>query len=119
MSCMYSTSHALRLLTIAMSGALGIAYPLTSSAHTKTGTHKTSKVIHITGVRKTGRKAHAPLKAAYTEHAIGTRAIRHASPAQNAQTILARKPSINAFSTGPNGVRSTVTFRSFTSGQFT
>ena len=119
MSRMYPASHTLRLLTIAMSGALGIAYPLASSAHTKTGAHKSGKVIHITGVRKTGRKAHAPLKAAYTEHAIGTRAIRHASPAQNAQTILARKPSINAFSTGPNGVRSTITFRSFTSGQFT
>ena len=119
MSRMYPASHTLRLLTIAMSGALGIAYPLASSAHTKTGAHKSGKVIHITGVRKTGRKAHAPLKAAYTEHAIGAQAIRHASPAQNAQTILARKPSINAFSTGPNGVRSTITFRSFTSGQFT
>ena len=119
MSRIHPVSHTLRLLTIAMSGALGIAYPLASSAHTKTGTHKSGKIIHITGVRKTGHKAHAPLKAQYTEHAIGAQAIRHASPAQNAQTILARKPSINAFSTGPNGVRSTITFRAFTSGQFT
>ena len=119
MSRIHPASHTLRLLTIAMSGALGIAYPLASSAHTKTGTHKSGKIIHITGVRKTGHKAHAPLKAQYTEHAIGAQAIRHASPAQNAQTILARKPSINAFSTGPNGVRSTITFRAFTSGQFT
>ena len=119
MSCMHPASHTLRLLTIAMSGALGIAYPLTSSGHTKVRAPQSGKVIHITGVRKTGHKADAPLKAAYTEHAIGAQAIRHASPAQNAQTILARKPSINAFSTGPNGVRSTITFRSFTSGQFT
>ncbi len=62
--------------------------------------------------------AHVPLKAPYTEHVIGAQAIHDASLAQNAQTILARKPSINAFSTGPNGVRSTITLRAFNSGQF-
>lgn len=63
-------------------------------------------------------KVRVPLKAPYSEHVIGAQAIHNASLAQNAQTILARKPSINAFSTGPNGVRSTITFRAFNSGQF-
>lgn len=63
-------------------------------------------------------KKKVPLKATYSEHMISAKTVRRASPMQNAQTILARKPSINAFSTGPNGVRSTVTFRAFNSGQF-
>lgn len=63
-------------------------------------------------------KKKVPMKATYSEHVISAKVVRTASPMKNAQTILAGKPSINAFSNGPNGVQSTITFRSFNSGEF-
>ncbi len=67
---------------------------------------------------KAREKKKVPLKATYTENIISSKTVRQASPMQNAQTILARKPSINAFSTGPNGMNSTITFRAFSGDQF-
>jgi Outer membrane receptor proteins, mostly Fe transport len=49
---------------------------------------------------------------------ITKKTIRNASDMQNAQTILNRMPSINAYSEGPNGINTHITFRSFNSGQF-
>ena len=69
-------------------------------------------------VKAKEKKKKVPLKATYTENIISSKTVRQASPMQNAQTILARKPSINAFSTGPNGMNSTITFRAFQGDQF-
>ena len=52
-------------------------------------------------------------KATFTETTIGPTTIREQSPATNIQTILNLAPSINAYSEGPNGMRTTVQFRGF------
>ncbi len=56
-------------------------------------------------------------KATFTETTIGPTTIREQSPATNIQTILNLTPSINAYSEGPNGMRTTVQFRGFTGSQ--
>lgn len=62
---------------------------------------------------------YVPLHAPYAESAITRRAIRNASPAATAFSLLTRQPSIYANATGPNGVQTTVTFRGFNDSQFT
>jgi outer membrane receptor protein involved in Fe transport len=93
---------------------------LMSQAHAQGDSGETT--VQVGQVSKKAKviasKKKVPLKATYSEHAISAEMVRRASPMQNAQTILATKPSINAYSTGPNGVRSTITFRAFNSGQF-
>ncbi|EQD75962.1 TonB-dependent receptor [mine drainage metagenome] len=59
-----------------------------------------------------------PMRSAYSESIIGPSAIRFASPMLNVQNLLQRTPSINVTTPAPNGVRSNITFRGFTSGQF-
>ena len=79
----------------------------------------TTDAISVGQVSKNAKaNTKAPLKATYSEHVVSKKQIRTASPMANAQTILATQPSINATSAGPNGVRSTITFRAFNSGQF-
>ncbi|RZD17454.1 MAG: TonB-dependent receptor [Candidatus Acididesulfobacter guangdongensis] len=84
---------------------------------TNANTKKAIKIAKITKEAKELKKK-VPLKATYTENIISAKTVRNASPMQNAQTILASKPSIDAFSTGPNGMNSTVTFRAFQGDQF-
>lgn len=96
----------------------GSAAPQVNGGTTSKAAVNIGEVGAVSGAARRKSKARVPLKAPYSEHVIGAQAIHDASLAQNAQTILARKPSINAFSTGPNGVRSTITFRAFNSGQF-
>ncbi len=52
-------------------------------------------------------------KSSFTVSTIGAPTLRAASPAVNIQTILAKLPSINAYSDGPNGIRSHITLRGF------
>jgi outer membrane receptor protein involved in Fe transport len=59
-----------------------------------------------------------PLKATYSVSKITKAQVRNASPATSAQTILNQQPSIAATQSGPNGMRTNITFRSFNSGQF-
>ncbi len=94
-------------------------FPFTAEASTDSTSGSTTPV-QVGQVSKKAKAAvtKAPLKAPYSEHVISKKQVRRASPMQNAQTILATQPSINATSAGPNGVRSTVTFRAFNSGQF-
>ena len=111
------------LVAIAATGALNITVMAAAQAG---GVHEdpnyTSAPVQVGQVSKKAKaiadKKKVPLKATYSEHVISAKIVRRASPMQNAQTILATKPSINATSAGPNGVRSTITFRAFTSGQF-
>ena len=79
---------------------------------------KKSVYLGEAAIKAKMKKKKVPLKATYTEHIISSKTVRQASPMTNAQTILARKPSINAFSTGPNGMNSNITFRAFQGDQF-
>ena len=104
------------ILLLALGGAgIGVVTPM---AYAQSTTKTPVQVGQVSKKAKVSAKKKVPLKATYSEHVITAKVVRRASPMQNAQTILARKPSINAFSTGPNGMRSTITFRAFTSGQF-
>ncbi len=59
-----------------------------------------------------------PMHAAYSESVIGPSAIRFASPMLDVQGLLERTPSINVRTPAANGVRTNITFRAFSSGQF-
>ncbi|MDE1961298.1 MAG: TonB-dependent receptor plug domain-containing protein, partial [Xanthomonadaceae bacterium] len=59
-----------------------------------------------------------PMGAAYSESVIGPSAIRFASPMLSVQNLLERTPSINVRSPAANSVRTNITFRAFSSGQF-
>jgi hypothetical protein len=113
------------LVAIAATGALNITVMAAAQAGAQlqplmpqSATNTPVQVGQVSKKAKVSAKKKVPLKATYSEHVITAKVVRRASPMQNAQTILARKPSINAFSTGPNGMRSTITFRAFKSGQF-
>ncbi len=59
-----------------------------------------------------------PMHSAYSESVIGPSAIRFASPMLDVQGLLERTPSINVRTPAANGVRTNITFRAFSSGQF-
>jgi len=59
-----------------------------------------------------------PMSAAYSESMIGSSAIRFASPMLDVQGLLERTPSVNVRTPAANGVRTNITFRAFSSGQF-
>ncbi len=59
-----------------------------------------------------------PMPAAYSESLIGSSAIRFASPMLDVQGLLERTPSVNVRTPAANGVRTNITFRAFSSGQF-
>ena len=105
------------IIALTTAGVLDIATAMAANAPSDDSAVQVGTVSKKAKSSSTARK-HAPLKAAYSEHVIPEKSIRNASSMANAQTILAREPSINATSAGPNGVRSTVTFRAFNSGQF-
>jgi len=56
-------------------------------------------------------------KTAFTKSTISKKEIRSASPALNIETILNLTPSVNAYSDGPNGMRTDIQFRGFTGYQ--
>ena len=111
--------HSIRKTIIGL--AVAGTYVITPSANAQSVISKAP--IQIRKIKEEvssseNKKKKVPIKATYSEHVITNKRIRLASPMANAQTILASKPSINAFSNGPNGVQSTITFRAFNSGQF-
>jgi outer membrane receptor protein involved in Fe transport len=59
-----------------------------------------------------------PMSSAYSESMIGSSAIRFASPMLDVQGLLERTPSVNVRTPAANGVRTNITFRAFSSGQF-
>ncbi|MDE2349396.1 MAG: TonB-dependent receptor [Gammaproteobacteria bacterium] len=59
-----------------------------------------------------------PMTAAFSESMIGSSAIRFASPMLDVQGLLERTPSVNVRTPAANGVRTNITFRAFSSGQF-
>jgi iron complex outermembrane receptor protein len=63
--------------------------------------------------QKIRKKKHAP----FTESTIGKQTIRQAPPSVNIVNILSRTPSINAYSEGPNGMRSYIQLRGFSGYQ--
>ncbi|OYV43571.1 MAG: hypothetical protein B7Z75_07450 [Acidocella sp. 20-57-95] len=83
-------------------------------------------VTPIQGISKSAAAATAaakapikiPLKSTYTQSVISKQVIENTSPATTAQDILAREPSIYVTNNGPNGVNQSVTFRAFSSGEF-
>ncbi|MBU2838520.1 TonB-dependent receptor [Acidithiobacillus thiooxidans] len=104
-----------KLLLIALVGA-GVNVVCIPVALAQDASKSPVEIGKVSKITKNEKKA--PLKATYTEHVISKKAIRRASPMQSAQSILATEPSINSSAAGPNGVRSTTTFRAFNSGQF-
>lgn len=81
--------------------------------------HASSGPVYAGSVSKNGKEKrkkslHAKnKKSSFTVSTIGAPTIRAASPAVNVQTILAKLPSVNAYSDGPNGIRSHITLRGF------
>ncbi|MHB8232666.1 MAG: TonB-dependent receptor [bacterium] len=102
------------IICLSAIGFINIAY---ADSSTKAAVKKRIALGEVTKKAKELKKK-VPLKATYTENIISAKTVRNASPMQNAQTILASKPSIDAFSTGPNGMNSNITFRAFSGSQF-
>ena len=69
----------------------------------------------------TGQRLEVPLTVPYSESVIGEEAIKalQAAPDTTVETLLNSQPSIVAVSGGPNGTRTKIFFRSFSSGEFT
>lgn len=59
-----------------------------------------------------------PMESAFSASVIGPSAIRFASPMLSVQNLLQRTPSINVRTPAANSVRTNITFRAFSSGQF-
>jgi iron complex outermembrane receptor protein len=59
-----------------------------------------------------------PMDAQFSESVIGPSAIRFSSPMASVQSLLERTPSINVRTPAANSVRTNITFRAFSSGQF-
>src|SRR5690348_60027 len=59
-----------------------------------------------------------PMSSAFSASVIGPSAIRFASPMLSVQSLLERTPSINVRTPAANSVRTNITFRAFSSGQF-
>ena len=59
-----------------------------------------------------------PMNSAFSASVIGPSAIRFASPMLSVQSLLERTPSINVRTPAANSVRTNITFRAFSSGQF-
>jgi outer membrane receptor protein involved in Fe transport len=82
-----------------------------------------SDASSIETVIVTGKKIaqdKVPMKAVFTQSTISKETILNASPspATNVQTLLNTEPSIYAVAGGPNGVNTTIKFRSFSDGEF-
>ena len=59
-----------------------------------------------------------PMSSAFSASVIGPSAIRFASPMLSVQSLLERTPSVNVRTPAANSVRTNITFRAFSSGQF-
>ena len=89
-----------------------------SSASTQSG--KAGHVEKLSKVEVIAREltlTRIPMHAAFSESVIGPSAIRFASPMLDVQNLLARTPSVNVSTPGANGMRTYITFRSFSGGQ--
>ncbi|THD10916.1 hypothetical protein B1806_06050 [Metallibacterium scheffleri] len=88
-------------------------------ASTKSG--KSTHVEQLSKIQVIAREltlTRIPMHAAFSESVIGPSAIRFASPMLDVQSLLERTPSINVRTPAANGVRTNITFRAFSSGQF-
>lgn len=68
-----------------------------------------SKKAKAKALEKLRKKKHAT----FTQSTIGKATIREAPPSVNIVNILSRTPSVNAYSEGPNGMRSEIQLRGF------
>ena len=76
-----------------------------------------TETLHKIEVKaKALRKHRIPMNSAFSASRISPITIEYASPTITVQNLLMREPSINVSSPGPNGVRSSITFRAFNSG---
>lgn len=91
------------------------------NGHAAQKTDKKGRVETLSKVEIIAREltlTRIPMHAAYSESVIGPSAIRFASPMLDVQGLLERTPSINVRTPAANGVRTNITFRAFSSGQF-
>ena len=91
------------------------------NGHAAQKTDKKGRVETLSKVEIIAREltlTRIPMQAAFSESVIGPSAIRFASPMLDVQGLLERTPSINVRTPAANGVRTNITFRAFSSGQF-
>ncbi len=105
---------------IAVAFAAGSAIASPDEAATDAGSDKnTLNPITVNAERLTA-PAEVPIETAYSESTITAEQIAELSrgAATTVQTLLNQQPSIIAFTDGPLGTRTSISFRSFNSGQF-
>ena len=128
---MNSPRHNARLVSLIGLGALALApagafaQPAAAPAATSTATAASSDangddttLSKIQVIAKELSLTQIPMSSAYSESLIGSSAIRFASPMLDVQGLLERTPSVNVRTPAANGVRTNITFRAFSSGQF-
>ncbi|WP_329742197.1 TonB-dependent receptor [Dyella sp. A6] len=79
------------------------------------------KVKNLTAVQVIAQEltlTRIPMNSAFSASVIGPSAIRFSSPMLSVQSLLERTPSINVRTPAANSVRTNITFRAFSSGQF-
>ena len=84
-------------------------------------TGKTKQVQKLSEIQVIAREltiTRIPMNSAFSSSIIGPSAIRFASPMLSVQSLLERTPSINVRTPAANSVRTNITFRAFSSGQF-
>lgn len=114
-------------LLIALAGA-GVLFTVTPNAHAQTPEGKKSQPVsdkkpvknlsEVMVIAKELSLTRIPMQAQFTESVIGPSAIRFTSPMLSVQSLLERTPSINVRTPAANGMRTNITFRAFSSGQF-
>ncbi len=113
------------VLALTATGMLPCALPEAWAGPAQTGNHRQDKhkkkIENLAKVEVIAREltlTRIPLDAAFSESVIGPSAIRFSSPMMSVQSLLERTPSINVRTPAANGVRTNITFRAFSSGQF-
>ncbi|EQD40019.1 secreted protein containing TonB-dependent receptor, beta-barrel domain protein [mine drainage metagenome] len=98
--------------------AAGLLAPAAQAQDSKAPPQPTETLSRVE-VKANAIKQHAiPMNSAFSASSISPITIAFASPGIDVQNLLQREPSINVRSPGPNGVRTSITFRAFNSGQF-
>ena len=96
--------------------AFAQAAPAQSSSTSKT--KQVQKLSEIQVIARELTITRIPMNSAFSSSIIGPSAIRFASPMLSVQSLLERTPSINVRTPAANSVRTNITFRAFSSGQF-
>lgn len=89
-----------------------------STAHTTPGKKKVRNLSAVQVIARELTLTRIPMNSAFSASVIGPSAIRFASPMLSVQSLLERTPSINVRTPAANSVRTNITFRAFSSGQF-